>query len=66
MPKSPARRETGSGIADYRRIVDDQPRDWNTANVLGDLYFRAGKKPTKAVEQVTDHGILRQSERDGF
>src|SRR5436190_15030039 len=24
-------------------MVDDQPRDWNTANLLGDLYVRAGQ-----------------------
>jgi tetratricopeptide (TPR) repeat protein len=36
-------------IAEYRRIVNDQPRDWNTANVLGDLYLRAGQTD-KAVE----------------
>jgi tetratricopeptide (TPR) repeat protein len=36
-------------IAEYRRIVNDQPRDWNTANVLGDLYLRAGQID-KAVE----------------
>lgn len=50
-------------IADYRRIVDDQPRDWNTANVLGDLYFRAGKTD-KAVEQYTR--IADSLSVDGF
>ncbi len=37
-------------IAEYLRVVTEQPRDWNTANVLGDLYARA-KQPDKAVEQ---------------
>ena len=37
-------------IAEYLRIVLDQPRDWNTANILGDLYQRAGQTG-KAVEQ---------------
>jgi tetratricopeptide (TPR) repeat protein len=44
-------------IAEYRRIVEDQPSDWNTANVLGDMYVRAGK-PDRAVEQfvrIADH-----------
>jgi tetratricopeptide (TPR) repeat protein len=44
-------------IAEYRRIVDDQPRDWNTANILGDLYVRIGQ-PDKAVDQlvrIADH-----------
>jgi tetratricopeptide (TPR) repeat protein len=36
-------------IAEYRRIVNDQPRDWNTANALGDLYLRNGQTD-KAVE----------------
>jgi tetratricopeptide (TPR) repeat protein len=44
-------------IAEYLRIVEDQPSDWNTANVLGDVYVRAGK-PDRAVEQfvrIADH-----------
>jgi tetratricopeptide (TPR) repeat protein len=44
-------------IAEYVRLVDDDPRDWNTANILGDLYMRAGKTD-KAVEQyirIADH-----------
>ena len=39
-------------IAEYLRVVEDQPRDWNSANVLGDLYIRAGQTD-KAVEQYT-------------
>jgi tetratricopeptide (TPR) repeat protein len=39
-------------IADYLRLVEDQPRDWNLANTLGDLYVRAGQVD-KAVEQFT-------------
>ena len=30
-------------IAEYVKLVEDQPRDWNTANMLGDLYARAGR-----------------------
>jgi tetratricopeptide (TPR) repeat protein len=44
-------------IAEYLRIVEDQPSDWNTANVLGDLYVRAGQMD-RAVEQfirIADH-----------
>ena len=37
-------------IAVYRRIVDDQPRDWNTANLLGDLYLQAGQIDTAVTE----------------
>ncbi len=29
-------------IAAYVRLVEAQPRDWNTINMLGDLYLRAG------------------------
>ena len=33
-------------IAEYLRLLDDQPRDWNLANTLGDLYVRAGQVDT--------------------
>jgi tetratricopeptide (TPR) repeat protein len=39
-------------IAEYVRVVEDQPRDWNTANTLGDLYVRANQAD-KAVAQYT-------------
>ena len=32
-----------AAIAEYVRVVEDQPKDWNTANTLGDLYMRAGQ-----------------------
>ncbi len=44
-------------------MVEDQPRDWNTANTLGDLYVRAGQSD-KAVAQyarIADHFF-----EDGF
>ena len=37
-------------IAEYVRLVDDQPGDWNLANSLGDLYSRAGQVD-KAIAQ---------------
>ena len=37
-------------VAEYLRVVEDQPGDWNTANTLGDLYSRAGQTE-KALEQ---------------
>lgn len=52
-----------AAIAEYLRVVEDQPRDWNTANTLGDLYVRANQ-PEKAVAQyarIADHFF-----RDGF
>ena len=38
-------------IAEYLRVVEDQPRDWNTANTLGDLYVRAepGRQGGRAI-----------------
>ena len=52
-----------NAIGEYLRVVEDQPRDWNTANTLGDLYARASQ-PAKAVEQyarIADHFV-----QDGF
>ena len=41
-----------AAIAEYVRIVEAQPRDWNSANALGDLYVRASQID-KAVAQYT-------------
>jgi tetratricopeptide (TPR) repeat protein len=41
-----------AAIAEYVRIVDAQPRDWNSANALGDLYVRA-QQVDKGVGQYT-------------
>ncbi|MBY0495374.1 MAG: tetratricopeptide repeat protein [Cyanobacteria bacterium] len=41
-----------AAIAEYVKVVESQPRDWNSANALGDLYVRA-KKIEKGVEQYT-------------
>jgi tetratricopeptide (TPR) repeat protein len=41
-----------AAIAEYVKVVEAQPRDWNTANALGDLYARANQ-PVKAVQQYT-------------
>ena len=42
-----------AGIAEYVRLVEDQPHDWNTKNTLGDLYARAGKVD-QAIEQYIE------------
>jgi tetratricopeptide (TPR) repeat protein len=44
-------------IAEYRTVIEDQPTDWNTANTLGDLYFRAGQVDKAAAEyaRIADH-----------
>jgi tetratricopeptide (TPR) repeat protein len=52
-----------AAIAEYLRVVEDQPQDWNTANVLGDLYMRAGQSD-KAVEQFAR--IADSLSREGF
>src|SRR5215210_3172672 len=50
-------------IAEYRKVLDDQPSDWNIANTLGDLYFRAGQTDKAAGEygRIADHFA-----REGF
>ena len=50
-------------IAEYRAVIDDQPSDWNTANMLGDLYFRAGQLD-KAIAQYND--IAAHLANEGF
>ena len=44
-------------IAEYARIVDEQPRDWNTRNTLGDLFVRAAQTDKAAAQymQIADH-----------
>ena len=46
-----------AGIAEYLRIVEDTPGDWNAKNTLGDLYARAGQTD-KAIDtflEIADH-----------
>jgi tetratricopeptide (TPR) repeat protein len=52
-----------AAIAEYLRVVEDQPRDWNTANTLGDLYVRAGQTDKAAAQfsRIADHFM-----REGF
>jgi tetratricopeptide (TPR) repeat protein len=42
-----------AAIAEYVRIVEDQPQDWAAKNTLGDLYGRAGQTE-KAVQQFVE------------
>ena len=46
-----------AAIAEYVRVVEEQPRDWNTANALGDLYARAGQTDKAAAQysRIADH-----------
>jgi tetratricopeptide (TPR) repeat protein len=50
-------------IAEYVRVVEDQPRDWATANTLGDMYVRAGQTQKAAAQyaRIADHFM-----REGF
>jgi len=50
-------------IAEYVRIVDDNPGDWSTANTLGELYAKAGQT-AQAIEQYTR--IAGHFAEDGF
>jgi tetratricopeptide (TPR) repeat protein len=50
-------------IAEYRAVIEDQPSDWNTANTLGDLYFRGGQLD-KAIAQWND--IAAHLANEGF
>lgn len=50
-------------IAEYLRIAKEQPRDWNTANIVGDLYVRAGKVE-QAIEQYV--AIADSLREEGF
>ena len=44
-------------IEEYVRLVEDQPRDWNSLNALGDLYLRGGDADRAVVQftKVADH-----------
>ena len=44
-------------IAEYRSVIEAEPSDWNTANTLGDLYFRAGQTDKAVAEyaRIADH-----------
>lgn len=46
-----------AAIAEYARIVEDQPSDWMTTNTLGDLYVRAGQSDQAAAQysRIAEH-----------
>jgi tetratricopeptide (TPR) repeat protein len=52
-----------AAIAEYARVVADYPQDWNSANLLGDLYARAGQAD-RAVAQWAS--VARIFVADGF
>jgi tetratricopeptide (TPR) repeat protein len=44
-------------IAEYVRLIEDQPKDWNSINALGDLYARAGQIENASAQfvRIADH-----------
>jgi len=44
-------------IAEYERVVEDQPRDWTTANALGDLYLKANRneRAVGIYQKIAEH-----------
>ena len=50
-------------IAEYVRVVEEHPRDWNSANALGDLYARGGQADKAAAQYAR---IAEHLTREGF
>ena len=50
-------------ISLYRQIVDDNPRDWNTINKIGDLYAKLNKTKEASKEYAK---VAEFYARDGF
>ena len=46
-----------AAIAEYAKVVQDQPKDWATAKTLGDLYVRAGQidKAVGLYARIAEH-----------
>jgi tetratricopeptide (TPR) repeat protein len=46
-----------AAILEYVKVVEAQPRDWNSANALGDLYVRANQldKGLQQFTRIADH-----------
>ena len=46
-----------AAITEYVKVVEAQPRDWNSANALGDLYVRANQLDKGLVQytRIADH-----------
>ncbi len=46
-----------AAVAEYVKVVEAQPRDWNSANALGDLYVRANQleKGLQQFTRIADH-----------
>jgi tetratricopeptide (TPR) repeat protein len=44
-------------IAEYQKVIQEQPRDWSTINTVGDLFVRAGQLQTgvEHFTRIADH-----------
>ncbi len=51
-------------IAEYQKVIQDQPKDWSTVNTLGDLFVRSGQIEsgvehfTRIADHFFDEGFL--------
>ena len=41
-----------AAVAEYLKVVEENPGDWATANTLGDLYVRAGQQDLAAAQYI--------------
>jgi tetratricopeptide (TPR) repeat protein len=55
--KSLSQGKINAAIKEYRQIVDNDPADLTTLNMLGDLYVRSGKKEEaiRCFERIAEH-----------
>ena len=44
-------------IAEYQKVIQDQPKDWSTINTVGDLFVRAGQleRGVEHFTRIADH-----------
>ena len=56
-----------AAIAEYARLVEEQPKDWATVNLLGDLHVRAGQidqavaQYTRVAEHFATEGFIAKA-----
>ncbi len=46
-----------SAVAEYKKLIEENPRDWGLINMVGDLYARMGRKEAAIdyFERIADH-----------
>ncbi|HEV8254201.1 MAG TPA: tetratricopeptide repeat protein [Vicinamibacteria bacterium] len=55
--------QTDKAIALYKQVVDDNPKDWNTVNKIGDLYAKLNKPREASAEYAK---VADFYAKDGF